>query len=206
MKKELFELGLKMSIQMYYKNYVMTYVIGCETDAYLILKMAYFNGKPLPLKAKDSCKIRFMKRGTAYGFETEVISTQSFPASLIFLKYPANIEQLSIRKDTRVMAKVPAMFEVDGNGTKAKATIVDLSENGCGLKITLKNEVKVIPGGSYHLSFEMMGKKFDLESHIRSLKIHEADQLLGLQFINMKQQDGEALRSTIEQLQEQFYV
>jgi len=206
MKKELFELGLKMSIQVYYKNYVMTYVIGCETDSYLILKMAYFNGKPLALKAKDSCKIRFIKGGIAYGFETEVIATLSYPASLIFLKYPTSLEHQSIRKATRVTAKVPATFEVDGEGSKAEATIVDLCEKGCGLKITLKNEVKVIPGGSYHLTFEILGKKFDFESYIRSLKIHDTDQLLGLEFFNMEQQVAEDLKSTIQQLQDQFYL
>lgn len=205
MKKGLFEPGLKVSIEIYHKNYVLTYVIGYEKDVYLILKMPYFNGKPLPLKSKDSSKIRFFKNGVAYGFESSVVSTQSFPANLIFLKYPEKIEQLLIRKGERVKVKIPAIFVIDTKGTKAEATIVDLSGNGCGLKLPVTDEVKASQNGRYRLSFEVIGNAIELDCSIRNLKIFENDQILGLEFINMSKEISEELQSMIDTVKDLFY-
>ena len=193
MENELFAVGLKLSIEAHYKTYLSTTVLGWEKDVFVLTRAIYIQGQPAKLQNNDVCRIRFLKDGVAYGFETEIITIQFFPFPMMFLKYPANTECLKLRVAPRFKADIPVRLAYEKGAVYAEAIMLDISEGGCGVRVPAQNAVDLTPEQSYTITFKLLDRAVRITCAVRKLDKRTDFTLLGLEFTNIPQQQKETL-------------
>lgn len=182
MNDGVFEVGLTVSLETEFKYYLSTRIIGWERNLFLITGIVHSSGKIGRLKVNDPCKIRFLKEGIAYGFETTILYITLYPYPLMFFKYPQAIEKFKVRKFNRIKSNIAAQL-MDPNGTFiADATIRDISEGGCGLTISGEQGNKLAQEHEYLVSFTILETNLRLRGAIRKIKIGRDIRCLGIEF------------------------
>ena len=197
---EIFDINLALSLEAYYKTHLATRVLGWQKDVFLMTHAIYVNGQPAKLTNGDHCKIRFLKDGIAYGFESEIISILFFPFPLMFLKYPTTVETLQLRVSPRCKVDLPATFtDAAGNVIASDAVLLDLSEGGCGLKVPMRQGLALSPDSAYKIMFQIIDKELTISLGLRKIdKKGDYAFFLGMEFLDMPPQDKETLALILE--------
>lgn len=126
-------LGTELLIELVdFKQRIKSSLIGMENNRYLIVKLSSkdFDAGFTPEAVKQSPMIiRYLFRGSVYGFKTSVLHTISEPSRLVFVTYPQKIEEFNVRNNPRYQCILPA--EIEYNGEAVEMVIVDISQKGC---------------------------------------------------------------------------
>lgn len=204
MRDHIFEVGLPISIETYYKYYLTTHLIGWEPDAFLVTGIVQSSGKTGQLKAGERCMMRFLKEGVAYGFETKILAINFNPFPVMFSKYPKVIEQFTVRKFSRVKVNLPAQL-LDGDGRfVAETTITDISAGGCGLTMPTQAGREFPSETSYRIRFTAMNHTMWLCCSIRKMKTFQDTQVLGVEFVNVLPEEREKIEQFLDICQSVF--
>jgi hypothetical protein len=206
MDKELFNIGLIMTFNVKgCDEHLWIRLIGLKSTSLFITTLPYIEGKPMSLFRGNSCLIRFIKYGIAYGLEAEVVFIQYHPIPLIFFKYPINIYELPLRKHERFIVNIPA--KILFADSIIEATIANISENGCLLKIPIQNdkehEIKeeLTLNKSCKLTFNVIYETVEnLECIVRNNRSEEKFLLFGMQFNNITPENKGIINSLISVL------
>jgi len=168
-------------IQLYDEKMFSTFR-GSKKPDYAIIDIPTAGGKPVYISPNAILLVRFLAKGSVYGFKTGLIKTYSKPSPVCAIEYPASIKTVNLRKSRRITTLLPATIETE-NGSFAGA-FIDLSEGG-GLFSTLGMENKTIKAGSECIVSVTLpsGEKVEkLQSHLCSIKKREGKTLVGLCF------------------------
>ncbi|CAG1066672.1 Cyclic di-GMP binding protein [uncultured bacterium] len=105
-------------------------LVGMRHNQYLIIVMQHDMSGIRPDVLKDSeIIIRYLYRGSVYGFRTNVLNLLNSPERLLFLSYPKKIEEFRVRSSPRYECILPAVTSVEGlNGD---TVVIDISLDGC---------------------------------------------------------------------------
>jgi c-di-GMP-binding flagellar brake protein YcgR len=203
MEKNILHVGLALDIEEHLKAHHTTYLLGWDVDTFLMTKAIYVQGQPSKLMAGDVCKIRYLKDGVAYGFESEIIAVQFFPFPLMFLKYPPNFEFVKIRISRRFKIDLPASFaDAEGNVISSEAVILDISEGGCGVKVPVRKGKELAPDADYLVTFKIMDKELTVGLAVRKMdRKGDYAYFLGMEFTNMPSMEKESLKMFLDFLQ-----
>jgi c-di-GMP-binding flagellar brake protein YcgR len=195
MEKDIFEVGLSLSFESYYKVHLPAPVIGWEKDEFVLTKAIFIQGQPAKLKANDIVRVRFLKEGVAYGFESEIITVQFFPFPLMFVKYPADVEHLKIRISTRYKVDLPAVLKNSaGEAIASDAVLLDISEGGCGLKVPVKEGRVLSPEEDHVVSFKLMDREVSVGCSVRKFDQRgNYAYMIGMEFSKIAPKDKETL-------------
>jgi len=124
-------------------------LVGFEGQGYILAHMPYVSGQPLFANVDAECVVRFLDRGSIYGFTSLVFHLQHKPFPIIILTFPEDVEHINLRSEERLPVNLPAMVghaHVDGP-QDSEGTIVDLSRSGCRLNVPanldLDSEIKL---------------------------------------------------------------
>ena len=167
-------------------------LIGIDEGKYLIVKMPPLhtmeNVSNLMAKGTEIA-VKYMYKGTMFGFKSQVIELIHNPFKLVFMKYPEEIESLDFRGNERVVCFLPANVKIAEN--IIEGGITDISRAGCLFVIEapehedrinlleLNNEIKIgfyLPGIAGELC---------IDSKQRSVKKDDDGTSLGVEFVNM---------------------
>jgi len=139
------------------------------------------------LKIGKPINIRSISRGSAFGFTTSIMGITLNPDSLLFVKYPDNIQQHTIRKNQRVKCLLPAKLgkeKVIINGV-----IADLSRSGCHFqakKASFNNErIQLTKSNELlHLALSLPGMEGNksISALIKNTFIDSEKAQIGIQF------------------------
>jgi len=198
MEKTVFEVGLPLSFEAYFKTHLATEVLGWDKDVFLLTRAIYIQGQPAKIKNKDQCKIRFLKEGVAYGFESEIIAVQFYPFPLMYIKYPVKLECLKLRVAPRFKADLPASFSDAAGALIAESVMVDISEGGCGLKVPVQEGRELSPEAAYSIAFKLLDKELRIGCSVRKLDKGKEVYFLGLEFTNVTAQTKETLTQFLD--------
>ena len=203
MEEAIFEVGLALSIANKVGLYVTTNVLGWDEGVYLLTRAIYGRDQPAELKSKqlrskDVCKIRFLKDGAAYGFETVVLFVQFLPVPIMFLKYPEHVERVELRRTPRCKLSVPVrLWDVSGMDISG-AVMHDLSEGGCLLEMPSLSGKELSIEATYTVSFLLMDKAFLIDCVIKKLREGPEGWSVGFAFKDVAEHHREALGKVIE--------
>lgn len=198
MTEDIFEVGTPVSIEIQNREHLSTHITGWEKGLYLTARVVYSRGRPAALQSHDRCTIRFIRNGTAYGFETEILSIQFHPFPIMFLKYPAAIEQIKIRRFSRIRTDFPAVL-ADADGIVIEnASVIDLSEGGCGLRVPDTAISALLREHTYKISFTILEKAIVLDCVIRKTRSEGESRILGIEFSNILPHDRETIRMFLD--------
>lgn len=119
--------------------------VGMESDEYLIIKTpmvpsdAPFSSIKHKLFPGTQIVVRYLYKGTVFGFQSKLIEAISAPVRLLFVEYPKIIENYDLRSQERTDCFLPAKIEI--RDEEEHGAILDISEKGCRCLIkALKGE------------------------------------------------------------------
>lgn len=107
-------------------------LIGMENSSYLIIKLS--NHDLIGNFRSDAVKespviIRYLYKGSVYGFKSSILNIISVPSKLFFITYPTKIEGVNVRTSPRYECILPAHAKLNEN--LVETVIVDISRQGC---------------------------------------------------------------------------
>jgi c-di-GMP-binding flagellar brake protein YcgR len=199
-ENNVFEVGMTLSIETYYKSHLKTQIIGWKKNAFVLSDAIYVYGKPAEMRSNDSCKIRFLKDGNAYGFEAKVITVQFFPFPLMFLSYPDKdkIECVKVRVAPRFKADLPVTFLDASGAVVSEAIMLDISEGGCELKGPVQKDRNFVPETDYSIKFKLMDKELSIGCKIKKIVEQNEMYSLGMEFVNVTPVNKEILNMFLD--------
>ncbi len=199
MTEDNFHVGLKLSLEVNKSyNRIDMFLAGWVQGAFVLATSPQL--RSLDLSSNDDCIIRFLKEGSAFGFQTAMLVKQQYPLPLIFLKYPEEVKSMPFRKTKRVKTNIQAKL-MKQKGEKEfitdDARIVDISETGCLLEVAASkfNETEV--NSNYFLTFMILDKSLEIDCLVRGHKIWKSNYLLGSEFFDLGQDTQELLKSFV---------
>ncbi|HTF99949.1 MAG TPA: flagellar brake protein [Nitrospirota bacterium] len=200
MDKNIFEVGQVLSFESYYKVHLPSPVIGWQKDEFVLTKALYIGGQPAKLQADDTVRIRFLKDGTAYGFESKIITVQFYPFPLMFVKYPTDVEHLKIRISTRYKVNIISkLLLASGEVVADDASLIDISEGGCGLKVPVQEGRTLSPETDYEIAFKIMDREVRMGCGVRKFDQRgKYAVIMGMEFTKIAPKDKETLAFFID--------
>jgi c-di-GMP-binding flagellar brake protein YcgR len=173
------------------KDRMTSELIGVEEGEYLVIKMpsVQFMGNLSNLLYKgNSITIRYLHKGTVFGFKSNISHFMTNPAKLIFIEYPKRIESQDLRAHKRLDCYLPADVRIMDN--TIEATITDISREGCCFIIErakVESSLILRIGSKIGISFQLPGAKemFTVTSIQKNLKKGDDNVGIGVEFNNM---------------------
>ncbi len=111
-------------------------LFAVEEGKYLIIKLSPFQslGNAVKLVYEGTpLVIRYILKGTMFGFKSKIMYVMVEPAKLIFIEYPKKIENQDLRAHKRIDCYLPAKVRIEDNSIEG--TITDISRKGCQLLV-----------------------------------------------------------------------
>ncbi len=112
-------------------------LIGVDEGKYLIIKMPpiqSMGNAASSIYKGSNIVIRYVHKGTVFGFKSRIIHFITSPVKLMFLDYPRKIENQNLRSHKRIDCHLPANVKIADNTVEGSVT--DISKEGC--RFTLK--------------------------------------------------------------------
>lgn len=175
-------------------------LVGLEPHEYLIVRL------DLPVELTNqaqpgtSMAVRYISLGNDYGFSSSVIHRISTPDRLVFITYPDVIQNIDVRKSSRVSCLIPATALLDNR--QIKGTITDISRGGCRFIIRLPatlqaRQIRLID--EMQLQFPLMGIDGiqTLACQVRNTSIDRERIAMGIEFIEANTSLTESIDSYI---------
>jgi c-di-GMP-binding flagellar brake protein YcgR len=201
MSESLFYPGLPLLLQIpMIEQRVHIYVIGWQTELFLLTNLPYQNERPIRLATDENCIIRFLKGDDAYGFQTSVVSVQFFPAPLIFFKYPTLVDKMPFRKSKRFNLSIQAKILNPQTVQKCDVTVIDISATGCKLSLIKRPEESFDVGSRFYLTFNILEKSIEADCILRNARQTDDNLMLGMEFVNISPANSEAISAFIDMI------
>ena len=170
--------------------------VGMDPDKeYLIMKFPYIEGGTSLIQHKlyegNNVLIRYLHRGSVFGFQSKLLGTITTPRKLMFISYPKIIEEHNIRSEKRVSCYLPARIKTDDG--ENKGYVRDINRGGCQCVIKhsevdrLKNFFKI--DGEIGLTFLLPGVEGDqsLTGTIKNIERNRKEINIGVEFGEIKE-------------------
>lgn len=134
-----------------------TRLLGWSEGDFLLTELPYHEGRAIEFRPGILCVVRFVKSGRVFGFRTETIKGQFSPMPLLFLGFPTEIEELSLRRSPRVPVTLKAtLWPGDHPDALIMGVIKDISLSGCGIEVTAPSP-RLVPEASVTLDVNLPG-------------------------------------------------
>lgn len=138
-------------------------LLGWKSGDWLICEWPYHLGQPVPCQVNDPCLVRYMLEGRFIGYPSVIRDRQLQPFPFLYLAFPQSVEEVALRKHTRISLKEPLLIRIEDMSQPARpaaqravgAMMHDLSLTGCCA--ALPRRTTWGPGTALRLEFELRG-------------------------------------------------
>ncbi|MBU0514289.1 MAG: flagellar brake protein [Proteobacteria bacterium] len=175
-----------------------TKVIGVKSERYLILEMPLHDGTAAFTVSGGPCIIRFVDQGRVVGFSTEVIQIHYDPSPMLFVAYPEELEEVTLREAPRLHTAIPTAIQAESLGPEpVQGMMVDLSEGGARILTRAK------PAKEENLSLAFglpSGRSYDdVAARVVSTAAGGEDEVqLGVKFLEIPPELAEEIKNLIQ--------
>lgn len=107
-------------------------LIGIEPDKYLIIDAPVtspYCSIAQKLFRGNNITVRYLYKGTVFGFQSELIEDIYVPLKLLFVKYPELIAEHNLRSRERLDCFLPVKIKIKSE--ERDGVIIDINEVGC---------------------------------------------------------------------------
>lgn len=155
-------------------------LIGMDIGRYLVLATPQGQLPPGAKVGLDTfLKVRYVHRGSVFGFGSYVKGIISRPVRMLIIAYPKQVAEQSLRKAERFDCHIPCQAVIDS--LQSEGTIVDISMAGCRCMIP-------VPATQSAESRPTIDGRIELHLHT-----HEAGEVvLHAVVVNITEQHGAA--------------
>ena len=185
------ELGTPLQIQLEEKpDRFKSVLVGFDPGQYMIIRQPLAENAQTFFTPGEKVVVRFLYRGSVYGFQTEIISVVKVPAALLFIQYPAKIEDHNLRNYKRIDCYLPSQLKV--GKMMFHSRIIDLSKGGCQVALEI-SEMENISNPmdvdqQVNLSFSLPGLagEVNLEGVVKKICNDKHQIKIGMKFIEIE--------------------
>jgi hypothetical protein len=168
-----------------------TTFIGMELNEYLIIKEPVFphklriSGIKHKLFPGNEITVRYIYKGSVFGFQTKLIEALYTPKRLLFIEYPKSIEKHDLRSTQRIDCYLPAITKIKDE--EMQGIIIDINLKGCRCLIKAVENCNlpvVQKDDQIALRCHFPGEQDEqvFSGKVRNLKRDSQGMTLGLQF------------------------
>ena len=180
------ELGTQLFLQLEgVEVRLKSVLVGLDPGNYLILQLPHMSGIKTKLYPGNQVIVRYVKSGTIYGFQCNVVDYIMKPFRLLFLSYPKIVSSHNLRKQQRVDCFIPVSIFIEGK--EYCGAVMDISGGGCLLTCQASTEgilPKIEVGDKVKFSFQLPGQTGVqvVTGQVRSIRQDCDKKSIGLQF------------------------
>ncbi|RPH52100.1 MAG: flagellar brake protein [Desulfobacteraceae bacterium] len=183
------EIGTQLQIQIdgVAFQYIST-LIGMEPDKYLIINapMALLGYARHKLYIGSKIVVRYLYKGSTFGFKSKLIDGLYEPLKLLFVGYPEVIEEYNLRSGERIDCVIPIKIKI--NNDKIDGVIVDINEMGCCC-VAIKGDedkelsfVQIDEQATLMCQFPQIEGEHAILGKIRNIRRDKKQMILGIMF------------------------
>ncbi len=167
-------------------------MIGVDDDKYLIVKMPPLHtmeNVSNHLVKGNEITVKYMYKGTMFGFQSPIIDLIHKPFKLVFIKYPAKINSYDVRGNKRVECFLPATVKIAKQ--ILEGSITDISRVGCLFTIDTHEHGNLINllelNNKIRIGFYLPGVAEELSAGAdkKSIKIDTDGSCIGIEFVEI---------------------
>ncbi|MFQ5715057.1 MAG: flagellar brake protein [Candidatus Scalinduaceae bacterium] len=167
-------------------------LIGVDEGKYLIINMPpiqSMGNAASSIYKGGNIVIRYVHKGTVFGFKSRIIHFITTPVKLIFIDYPKKIENQNLRSHKRIDCHLPASATIADNTVKGPVT--DLSKEGCLFTVKRVNIEKSVDhlqiDNEIIVSFQLPGveEKLTITGKQKNIKKDKDSVHIGVSFSDM---------------------
>lgn len=174
-------------------------LIGMKVDEFIIVDLPSIfdtnSKKKVEKNLSANVIARYLYKGSAFGFKSNLISMILKPTPMLFLRYPVNIEEQNLRKHKRVSCMLHGKIKLGSD--VFVGIVLDISIVGAQIELVLDNyhSDKLIAGLKKNSTFAFLvqipGKPkasvFQVER--KNIRSHNEKLYLSVGLCNLKKQD-----------------
>lgn len=163
-------------------------LIGWDANSCLMLEQPTRAGKAVHLTKGLTVIGRGLHEGQVWGFRTNVLFQAIEPFRILFLSYPDQIEELSLRKSPRIQIKIDVIAtlrkheyeELKKDPQAPTGTIRNISLDGCSLSFPFPLEENM----PVFISFELPNRKVmeNILGFVRNVRKYSKENIYGIEF------------------------
>jgi len=128
------EMGTKLALELSgLEGRVGSLLVGMAPESYLILYTPLTQEARKRVNRKNVVTGRYVHQGTVFGFKAQVLDYIMYPAALLFLSYPSEVEVLELRREPRAPCYFPGLMRI--NSISAGCMVRDMSPSGCRVDV-----------------------------------------------------------------------
>lgn len=186
-------LSLKLSLTLNgQKGMYGSTLLGWKDHAWLVCEWPLQIGHGTDIPSGTPCTVSYLHDGKLVGYRTEVRDMLTSPVPLLFIAFPQSVEEMHLRKHTRVSSCEPVVLErldgETGSGSHVSSKIVggllqNLSLGGCSV-IVPQAPSWIRPGTRIRMEFELagLGHVTNLTGVVKTADAREGTSSLGIEF------------------------
>jgi len=164
-----------------------THVIGKEPGRFLIVKTPESIDDTFSVEERESIQIRFLHLGEIYEFKATVLKLATDLYPMCFLDYPANIENISVRRTRRFVCFIPALMRL--GDTDFDGIVLNISQIGCRffLKTASMTTTTPVVDDFVSLDFTVLGAEgiLKFKGVVRNIRETDRGESYGIEFLNI---------------------
>ncbi len=167
-------------------------LIGVDDGKYLIVKMPSLHimeSVSNLLVNENEITVKYMHKGTMFGFQSPIIDLIHKPFKLVFIKYPGKIDSYDVRGNKRVECFLPANVKIAEH--LLEGSITDISRAGCLFAIETSEHEGLINllelNNEICIGFHLPGieEELSVDAKQRSIKRDTDGTSIGIEFTKM---------------------
>lgn len=176
-------------------------IIGFDPFDYIIVQA------PIPSALRSNLRdehivLKYIRKGTIYGFTSSVRKSITDPAPLVFIDYPDFIEKIELRRDDRLDVSMDGILMTENGHHECR--IENISLTGCKLSVAgrSRKEVAGIAIDDTLMVALNMGAEgvIKLPAAVRTLSPEKGAISMGAMFLDLNEYNAEILERYLERV------
>lgn len=177
-------------------------VVGFDPCEYIIVSIRLPSKVRRELAGGGQVVLKYIHRGTVYGFRTHAMNAIRTPAPLVFVEYPSVIEKIELRRETRSEVKIDG--ELHANNIAHECLVVNLSTTGCKIsaRATTKDPLSATRVDDTMVVAFSLGAEglLKLPLAVRNIKRERGILTLGAMFLDLNSNEEKAIGKHLEKV------
>ncbi len=183
-------------------------LIGIKVDKFIIVDLpSIFDTNSKKIIEKNlsaNVIVRYVYKGTAYGFKSNLMSLFLEPTPMLFLRYPINVEKHNLRRQRRMACRLPGKIKLDSD--IFVGIVLDISTIGAQIEIVpnkynpdkLINSLKKNNTFAFLVQLPREFKDPVLRVDQKNIRSYDEKLYLGLEFHGIKKGDEHNISQFID--------
>lgn len=177
-------------------------IVGYEPYEYIIARVRLPSSVRRGLPGGGRVVIKYVHKGTVFGFRAGVLATLNSPAPLVVVEYPDAIERIELRRKARHRCQIDGLLHTPDNDRDC--LVLNVSEAGC--RVSARSDardplrrarVDDVLAVSMHLGASGTVR---LPISVRSLGFEEGIVTIGSMFLDIRKEEVELVQKHLEKI------